>query len=37
MSMSLVRERPKGVGVDDMRNVYGGWVAKMNMRRFVTQ
>ena len=27
---------PEGVGVDDMGNVYGGWVTKMNMRRFVT-
>jgi hypothetical protein len=26
---------PEGVGVDDMGNVYGGWVTKMNMRRFV--
>jgi DNA-binding beta-propeller fold protein YncE len=28
---------PEGVGVDDMGNIYGGWVAKMNMRRFVKQ
>jgi hypothetical protein len=28
---------PEGVGVDDMGNVYGGWIAKMNMRRFVKQ
>ena len=28
---------PEGVGVDDAGNVYGGWVAKMNVRRFVQQ
>ena len=26
---------PEGVGVDDAGSVYGGWVAKMNVRRFV--
>jgi sugar lactone lactonase YvrE len=26
---------PEGVGVDDGGNVYAGWVAKMNVRRFV--
>jgi sugar lactone lactonase YvrE len=26
---------PEGVGVDDAGNVYGGWVAKMAVRRFV--
>jgi len=28
---------PEGVGVDDTGNVYGGWVAKMAVRRFVKQ
>jgi sugar lactone lactonase YvrE len=28
---------PEGVGVDDEGNVYGGWVAKMALRRFVKQ
>jgi DNA-binding beta-propeller fold protein YncE len=28
---------PEGVGVDDAGNVYGGWVAKMAVRRFVKQ
>ena len=27
----------EGVGVDDVGNVYGGWVAKMAVRRFVKQ
>jgi DNA-binding beta-propeller fold protein YncE len=27
----------EGVGVDDAGNVYGGWVAKMTVRRFVKQ
>jgi DNA-binding beta-propeller fold protein YncE len=26
---------PEGVGVDDVGNVYGGWVAKMAVRKFV--
>jgi hypothetical protein len=26
---------PEGVGVDDEGNVYGGWVAEMNVRRYV--
>jgi sugar lactone lactonase YvrE len=26
---------PEGVGVDDAGNVYGGWTAKMTVRRFV--
>ena len=26
---------PEGVGVDDAGNVYGGWVAKRAVRRFV--
>ena len=26
---------PEGVGIDNVGNVYGGWVAKMNVRRFV--
>jgi DNA-binding beta-propeller fold protein YncE len=28
---------PEGVGVDDAGNVYGGWVAKMAVRKFVKQ
>jgi len=28
---------PEGVGVDDAGNVYGGWVAKTAVRRFVKQ
>ena len=28
---------PEGVGVDDTGNVYGGWVAKMAVRRFVKE
>ena len=28
---------PEGVGVDDEGNVYGGWVAKMHVRRYVKQ
>jgi DNA-binding beta-propeller fold protein YncE len=28
---------PEGVGVDDAGNVYGGWVEKMTVRRFVKQ
>jgi DNA-binding beta-propeller fold protein YncE len=28
---------PEGVGVDDAGNVYGGWTAKMTVRRFVKQ
>ena len=28
---------PEGVGVDDAGNVYGGWVAKRAVRRFVKQ
>ena len=27
---------PEGVGVDDTGNVYGGWVAKMAVRRLVS-
>jgi hypothetical protein len=27
----------EGVGVDDAGNVYGGWVEKMTVRRFVKQ
>ena len=26
---------PEGVGVDDAGNVFGGWTAKMAVRRFV--
>src|SRR5262249_37230049 len=28
---------PEGVGVDDAGKVYGGWVAKMNVRRVVEE
>jgi hypothetical protein len=28
---------PEGVGVDDVGNVYGGWVDKMTVRRFMKQ
>jgi hypothetical protein len=27
----------EGIGVDEAGNVYGGWVAKMAVRRFVKQ
>src|SRR5258708_6498108 len=34
---STGEEAPEGVGVDDAGNVYGGWTAKMSVRRFAKQ